>query len=151
MYDPSAYCGRREMTDEELLNNYAPIPDTGCWIWLGSVSSRGYGIINRSRGRVKIFAHVFFDEHFKGPIPPGLERDHLCRVRCCVNPDHLEWVTHLENVARMKVKLSNQQVCEIRGSQLSSWELGKLYDITPQYVNCLKRRDNRRGDNGAIS
>lgn len=42
-------------------------------------------------------------EEFNGPVPAGMELDHLCRVRCCVNPMHLEPVTHDENMKRMKI------------------------------------------------
>lgn len=45
-------------------------------------------------------AHRMAYEHFKGPIPDGLYIDHLCRVRCCVNPDHLEAVSNRENILR---------------------------------------------------
>jgi hypothetical protein len=72
-------------------------PDTGCWLWQGALSN-GYGTLSvgkRSRG-----AHRLSYEAHRGEVPRGLEIDHLCRVRCCVNPDHLEPVTHVENVRR---------------------------------------------------
>ena len=73
-------------------------PDTGCWLWQGHVHQpSGYGQINR-RGHV--YAHRFAYAFLVGPIPPGLELDHLCRVRRCVNPAHLEPVTSKENNRR---------------------------------------------------
>src|SRR5690349_14827083 len=79
----------------------APEPNSGCWLWVGAVNDRGYGqISNEAPSRKKIYAHRFSYELHKGPIQSGLDLDHLCRVRCCVNPDHLEPVTRLENVRR---------------------------------------------------
>lgn len=69
-----------------------------CWIWRGSIGSGGYGRVTRSRKRLS--AHRVAYELIKGPIPEGLVIDHLCRVRSCVNPDHLEAVTHGENIRR---------------------------------------------------
>lgn len=69
----------------------------GCWLWLGFLK-RGYGVVRRD-GR-KWAAHRFFYELLVGPIPDGLVIDHLCRVRNCVNPQHLEPVTNAENLAR---------------------------------------------------
>lgn len=72
--------------------------NTGCWHWAAYLSDGGYGIFafnGRAGG-----AHRFAYEHFVGPIPEGLTIDHLCRVRECVNPDHLEPVTQSENARR---------------------------------------------------
>ena len=73
-------------------------PNTGCWLWRGSGTPAGYGQISVN-GRMKM-AYRWSYEHFRGPIPAGVEPDHLCRVRCCVNPHHLELVTHRENTLR---------------------------------------------------
>lgn len=71
----------------------------GCWLWLGWLTEEGgYGRFRYDRGRV--VAHRFAYELLVGPIPPGLELDHLCRTRRCVNPAHLEPVTHRENTLR---------------------------------------------------
>ena len=59
----------------------------------------GYGVLSLGRG-VTMLAHRWSYEHFVGPIPDGLVIDHLCRVRHCVNPDHLEPVTNEENLRR---------------------------------------------------
>ncbi len=77
-----------------------PVTESGCFLWIGSVNSEGYGQIQidgSSRG-----AHRIAYELAKGPIPNGLQIDHLCRVRCCVNPDHLESVTAKVNTLRGK-------------------------------------------------
>jgi hypothetical protein len=69
----------------------------GCWKWTGHVNPNGYASFDVG-GRT-VGAHVFAYEWFVGPLN-GREPDHLCRVEDCVNPDHLEAVTHRENVRR---------------------------------------------------
>jgi hypothetical protein len=75
-------------------------PDLGpCWVWTGRTTSLGYGYL-REGGR-EVPAHRWAYEHFIGPIPDGLEPDHLCRNRACVNyARHLELVTHQINTLR---------------------------------------------------
>ncbi len=80
------------------LENYAPEPNSGCWLWLGKVADTGYGKASLA-GR-EVYAHRLFYETHVGPILPGLTLDHLCRVRLCVNPAHMEPVTRAQNVLR---------------------------------------------------
>lgn len=77
---------------------YSVNPVTGCWVWLRSTDKDGYPYF-RSDGKV-IRSHRFYYERDKGAILDGLELDHLCQNRLCVNPDHLEAVPHVENVRR---------------------------------------------------
>ena len=70
-----------------------------CWEWTGAKNPKGYGYMP-AFGRGHYLAHRMSYELFVGPIPEGLELDHLCRNRGCVNPDHVEPVTHLENMRR---------------------------------------------------
>ncbi len=69
-----------------------------CWHWTAGLQSAGYGRFSAD-GR-DIGAHRFAYELLVGPIPEGLHIDHLCRVRHCVNPEHLEPVTQRENILR---------------------------------------------------
>lgn len=86
---------------EKFTNNYIPEPNSGCWLWTKSISPDGYGRINIGIPPGKsLSVHRWSYEYFKGPIPAGLTVDHLCRVRCCVNPYHLEVVTIAQNVLR---------------------------------------------------
>ena len=72
--------------------------ESGCWLWVGSVSKKGYG--HFWHDGVAARAHRWAYEHFVGPIPEGLQIDHLCRVRHCVRPDHMEPVTNRINTLR---------------------------------------------------
>jgi HNH endonuclease len=71
---------------------------TGCWTWQRSVTRGGYGHLRES-GRMQ-YAHRLYYERLRGPIPAGLQLDHLCRNPRCVNPEHLEPVTCQENTLR---------------------------------------------------
>lgn len=73
-------------------------PNTGCWLWLGPVYRNGYGQINFFY--IHFLAHRFFYELFIGPIPPGLDLDHLCETRLCCYPGHVEPVTRQINLIR---------------------------------------------------
>ena len=66
-----------------------------CWLWTGAKTG-GYGVFGHPQRR----SHRLSYEWLVGPIPEGLQMDHLCRVRACVNPDHLEPVTQQVNLLR---------------------------------------------------
>ena len=68
-----------------------------CWLWTAATTD-GYGQLG-ANGKVR-YAHRLAYEHFVGPIPEGMQLDHLCRTRRCVNPEHLEAVTGGENFLR---------------------------------------------------
>jgi len=74
------------------------VAPNGCWLWTGSLQSKGYGQISFA-GKWKLAHRVVF-EACGIPIPSGLSLDHLCRTPKCVNPAHLEPVTHQENMRR---------------------------------------------------
>lgn len=74
-------------------------PDLGvCWLWTGATMPNGYG--NAWNGSEVVGAHRAVYELVVGPIPEGMDLDHLCRVRNCVRPSHVEPVTRSENMVR---------------------------------------------------
>jgi hypothetical protein len=80
-----------------------PGPD-GCIIWTGAVDPTGYGRFSLA-GQM-LYAHRVAYQWAHGPIPQGLDLDHLCRVRACVNPDHLEAVNRRTNLLRSPLTLT---------------------------------------------
>ena len=80
------------------LSKYIVVCPTGCWIWGGARISTGYG--ETFNGKRPVLAHRVTYEAVKGPISDGLTIDHLCRVRACCNPDHLEAVSMRVNCLR---------------------------------------------------
>jgi HNH endonuclease len=72
---------------------------TGCWLWTGQTTSWGYGVTVGLEPQRKTSAHRAVWEALVGPIPEGMELDHTCRTRLCVNPAHLQVTTHGENTA----------------------------------------------------
>ena len=90
-----------------------PTLDDSCWLWQGALGSQGYGQIGvglrRLRTRRNVSAHrVAYEIAYGTVLPFGIEIDHLCRVRRCVNPRHLEAVTHIENTMRGMSPMAKQ-------------------------------------------
>ena len=82
---------------KERLLSKVEYADNGCWLWT-DYKLKGYGRFNINQ--VTVLAHRAMYETLVGPIPQGMQLDHLCRNPSCVNPDHLEPVTNRENALR---------------------------------------------------
>ena len=95
--------------------------ETPCWIWKGGLTTAGYGQVCIG-GNKQDYSHRIYWERANGPVPAGLELDHLCRQRACCNPSHLEPMTHLENIRRgARTKLTPARVGEIREMLSKGW------------------------------
>jgi HNH endonuclease len=105
----------------------------GCWLWTSALDYGGYPIIWIGDG-VSRRAHRVVYELLVGPIPQGLQLDHLCSVRHCVNPDHLEPVTGAVNVGRS----TNTPMARKRAQ--THCKRGHPFDL----INTRWRRDGRR-------
>ncbi|TXH43519.1 MAG: HNH endonuclease [Desulfurellales bacterium] len=84
----------------ERFWNKVAVQENGCWLWTGAKCPLGYGKFRLSNPRKLVFPHVHAFQVLVGEVLPGLELDHLCRCPSCVNPGHLDPVTHQVNMQR---------------------------------------------------
>jgi HNH endonuclease len=83
----------------ERFNKKYYIDNNGCWIWIAYKDKNGYGIFRDKSSIIR--AHRFSYQYYRGKIPKDLELDHvICQNPTCVNPNHLEAVSHKENILR---------------------------------------------------
>lgn len=116
-------------------------PETGCWIWLRAKGKDGYGSIKR--GKRSHRAHRWVYEQEVGPIPEGLELDHLCRNPSCVNPEHLEPVTKAENQWRgVRATLTFEQAQAIRQSTGPARVVAARYGVSETTVWKIRRGES---------
>lgn len=106
--------------------------DTPCWLWEHSCNPGGYALFRggMAQGDGSMLVHRQHYQQKYGSVPEGLDLDHLCRVRRCVNPDHVEPVTRAENARRgARTILTPQQVDEIRESTDSYRSLARRFGV----------------------
>ena len=130
---------------ERFMRHASPEPNTGCWLWTGSVDKQGYGQL--ARGPTKK-AHRLSYELFNGLIPVGQFVCHSCDQPGCVNPDHLFIGTALDNnqdamrkgrtacgQGKSASKLTDDAVRYIRSSRLNSTALANMFDVSVATVS----------------
>lgn len=116
-----------------------------CWLWTASRDTCGYGHF-RLHGKLRSSHRLSF-EALVGPIPGGLNLDHLCRVRHCVNPQHLELVTHRENCRRGDIGVHNRNKTHCPQGHEYSYENTYFYRGWRACKTCNRQRiyDTRAG------
>lgn len=119
--------------------------EDGCWLWTAGSNGNGYGVFHVGvveGSKVRSYAHRWSYEQHVGPIPDGLDIDHLCRVRECVNPDHLEPVTRRTNLRRSPLvgRSSHPKDECLRGHELA----GENLYVSPQGVRRCRTCDRAR-------
>jgi hypothetical protein len=117
----SVFCAPRQ-----YLSFWERVDKSGeCWLWTGAVSSSGYGRAHWRGVQTTAQRRAYLE--LVGPIPDGLHLDHLCGVRRCVNPVHLEPVTRLENNRRSGNQNTHKVICK-RGHALFGLNLYRYPD-----------------------
>lgn len=127
-------------------DQYIPVTESGCWIWLGYVDDDGYGFLSHNRR-----AHRESYMRAYGKIPSGSCICHRCDVRCCVNPKHLFAGTSLENnddkvrkgrhikgTATRCAKLTDSDVVEILACSEPCFVIAARYGITDTAISAIK-------------
>jgi len=114
------------------------VQPNGCWEWVAARNNGGYGKFTISRTGWML-AHRWSYLHYVGPVPDGLQLDHLCRNRACVRPDHLEAVTAQVNLLRGKtVAASNAAKTHCpRGHELAGANLYRRSDGRRECRACI--------------
>jgi hypothetical protein len=129
------------MTPEKFWSHVEKIPG-GCWLWRGFIKPSGYGHARFNlpgqpieKRRVHRIAWTLL----RGPIPDGMTLDHLCRVRHCVNPEHLEVVTQAENCLRgnSSPAINARKTHCVRGHRLAGQNLIVALENGRKHRRCL--------------
>lgn len=138
-----------------------PLPTTGCWLWKGHLTNRGYGQF-QGRDKKLHLAHRFSYSEFLGSLGAKDIVMHICDTPSCVNPDHLRKGTHLENMQDMSLKgrgvgniktkgsdvhlskLSENDVLNIRAmfatGNFTHKQIADKYGLTKENIGCIVRR-----------
>lgn len=133
------------------LNIESRISRTGtCWLWTGTIKPNGYGALSiwKDGKSTGYYAHRLVYELLIALIPEGLQIDHTCRVRHCVNPDHLELVTPTENVRRSVAFISGTSTTQCRNGHEYTEDNTFYYSNGSRHFRqcrqCLRAADKRR-------
>jgi hypothetical protein len=138
------------------MDKVSPEPNSGCWLWTGSVWKQSNGDYGEcwAFGKRELATHAAYREFKCERVPKGMILRHICDVPSCVNPDHLVLGTQTDNMAdRQKrgrtargeragpSKLTADQVREIRASKMSGRKLGPIYGVSQVMIDKIKRRE----------
>lgn len=131
--------------DERFHEKYQRVPFSGCWIWIGSLDTHGYGMI--AVGRSPKPAHRLSWVMHYGEIPSKQHVLHSCDIPCCVNPAHLFLGTHTDNMrdcAKKRrtfgIKLTPEQIADIRTKRLKQQEFADLYNCSRPNISVIQSR-----------
>lgn len=86
-----------------LLSKIEEDPTTGCWTWTATRNAAGYGIVVWATKCYRVH-RLLYEYRAGAPVADGLDVDHVCNRRDCVNPSHLEAVSHAENLRRIRAR-----------------------------------------------
>lgn len=136
-------------TLERFATHYIPVTESGCWLWTSGDNGRyGKFSINRNGKRQRVLAHRFSYEQFVGPLGKDLEVDHLCFVKLCVNPAHLELVTRGINFSRaVEAGRMQSRRCTIAGHETyyrNNWKLCRTCKREREKIWIRNKRAQRR-------
>lgn len=139
---------------DRFTEKYIPVPESGCWLWIGSSANGGYGQIKNSGKKVLAHRVAWMIRH--GSIPDSVDVLHRCDVPCCVNPDHLFLGTDFENqrdsyskgrghfqrvdprAIHKTYKISQHVVSEIVNSSDTLKTISERYGISVSYACNLR-------------
>lgn len=118
--------GRPSLREAERFWSKVTVVDdaTSCWLWQAYISTNGYGEFRREFDGERyplVKAHRWAYEYVIGPVPDGLDLDHLCRTRACVRPDHLEPVSRSENLRRGDMARTAPRSEAWKASRRATW------------------------------
>ena len=145
---PCAYPSliREEVSLYDLFCLCFTEPNTGCWIWAGDLNPGGYGKLPRFH---LLYRYAY--EIAKGPIPKGLVIDHVCKIKSCINPTHLEAVTDYENVRRGFAWVRSEEARAAAGyfAPVPLWDRDDLIEFIPYQLPvtleaAMEYKPNRR-------
>ena len=136
--------------DQKISEKVIKIPESGCWIWIGSITNHGYGTMTLGRNK-NISAHRASYELKHGPIPDGMLALHHCDIKCCVNPDHIFLGTQQANmddkvcknrqangVKHGMSKLTEQQAKEAKFGNEKPIELAKRFNCSATIIRQIR-------------
>jgi hypothetical protein len=150
--------GRNGTLEERFWKYALSEPNSGCWIWIGSLARSGYGQIQNSKTRQPETAHTLSWRINCGPIPDDVHVLHQCDQRWCCNPDHLFLGTNTDNIhdaqckGRLRgrnvakgeesglAKLTSVAVREIRASEETLAVLAKRFGVTMALISAVRHR-----------